>query len=399
MRGRSKSVARKRTDGDDGKARASREGERQQDAATSTSPPSQRSLRPEAGVAIPRELLAPVELCAVDGRLSSLARGYSKKPYVRAELTAALGRRKRWNFVFVSHPDVLVALALSSADYAGLAFLWLYDLKAERFADFEQMAPFARGISLGATLDEEAEFRHKRIHAKWQRRGSDIEVTATIPDLGGSPVSLQLRFPLSADDEHLYLVVPWSDTVFNYTAKLAAIPAQGELSVGSQRYVFSPEDTTASVDFTRGVWPYRIAWHWACGSGLIADTRPGQTSPRRIGLNFGAGWTDGTGVLENALYVDGKVYPLWEPIAFTFDSANLRAPWRLRTTQSDRVSLTFTPVFSRRQDTNYFVIRMMLDQVMGHFSGHIAVDHSDGNREVILLDRLPGIAEDHFARW
>ena len=133
-----------------------------------------------------------------------------------------------------------MALALSSADYAGLAFLWLYDLKASRFADFEQMAPLARGVKLGATLDDEAEFRHTRIHARWQRRGTDIEVTATIPDMGGSPVSLQLRFPLSPEDEHLYLVVPWSDTVFNYTGKLTAIPASGELSVGSQRYVFSP---------------------------------------------------------------------------------------------------------------------------------------------------------------
>lgn len=394
-------MAKKRTEGDAGKAqqRASRDVEPAGDVAVSAAPASQRSLRPEAGITPPRELVAPVELCAVDGRLSAMARGYSKKPVVRAELTAAVGRRKRWNFVFISHPDVLVALALSSADYAGLAFLWLYDLKAERFADFEQMSPLARGIRLGATLDDEAEFRHKRIHAQWQRRGAHIEVTATVPDLGGAPVSLQLRFPLSPDDEHLYLVVPWSDTVFNYTAKLAALPASGELSVGSQRYVFSPDTTTASVDFTRGVWPYRIAWHWACGSGLIPDTRPGHSAPRRIGLNFGAGWTDGTGVLENALYVDGKMYPLWEPIAFTFDSANLRAPWRLRTTQSDRVSLTFTPVFSRRQDTNYFVIRMMLDQVMGHFSGHITVDHADGEREVILLDRLPGIAEDHFARW
>ena len=405
MQTRSKFVARKSTEGSDGKGqkRSSQGGSVDSDrvgqAVAGSPSPSSRSLRPDAASAIPREILAPVELCAVDGRLSSLARGFSKQPYVRADLTAALGRRKRWNFVFISHPDVLVALALSSADYAGLAFLWLYDIKAERFSDFEQMSPFARGIRLGGTLDDEAEFRHKRIHARWQRRSVDIEVTATIPDLGGSPVSLQLRFPLSADDEHLYLVVPWSDTVFNYTGKLAAIPASGELSIGSQRYVFSPDTTTASVDFTRGVWPYRIAWNWACGSGLIADTRPGKSGLRRIGMNFGAGWTDGTGVLENALYVDGKVYPLWEPVAFTFDAANLRAPWRLRTTESDRVSLTFTPIYSRRQDTNYFIIRMMLDQVMGHFSGHIAVDRADGDREVILLDQLPGIAEDHFARW
>ena len=41
----------------------------------------------------------------------------------------------------------------------------------------------------------------------------------------------------------------------------------------------------------------------------------------------------------------------------------------------------------------------MLDQVMGHFSGRIAIDRADGEREVIELDGLPGIAEDHFARW
>lgn len=338
----------------------------------------------------PREIFAPVELCGAEGRLNPAARGFSRRPYIHADIPGPLFRRKRWNFLFISHPDILVAVALSNADYAGLAFLWLYDLKARRFREFEQMLPLGLGTQLGPSMAAPATLHHRRIQVDWTRDGDDVDVRVDIPAMPGpdrEPLSLRVRVTLPPTDDQFHLVVPWSDRVFNYTAKLAALPAQGQLSIGAQQYPLDAPRTTASIDFTRGIWPYRSAWNWSAASGRIGD--------RRVGLNFGAGWTDGTGVLENVLFVDGKIVPLWEPIGFVFDSAQPLSPWRMRTTESDRVDLTFTPVYSRGQDTNMVVMRMQLKQVMGHFSGRIHLP--DGTP--LSVQGLPGIAEDHIARW
>ena len=38
---------------------------------------------------------------------------------------------------------------------------------------------------------------------------------------------------------------------------------------------------------------------------------------RRIGLNFGGKWTDGTGMTENAVFVDGVMTKMHEDVIFT----------------------------------------------------------------------------------
>jgi hypothetical protein len=185
----------------------------------------------------------------------------------------------------------------------------------------------------------------------------------------------------------LSLVVPWSERRFNYTTKLAALPAMGELLLDGQRYLLGSDTTLASIDFTRGLWPYRSAWRWASAAGYSGG--------RRLGLNFGDGWTDGTGMLENALFVDGRVQPLWEPVRFAFDPQHIERPWTVRSVDSDRVRLTFTPSFSRAQQTNLVAVRLRLEQVMGHFSGQVRLD--DGQQ--LELSGIAGLAENHLARW
>ena len=78
---------------------------------------------------------------------------------------------------------------------------------------------------------------------------------------------------------------------------------------------------------------------------------------RRLDEGVGAGWTDGTGVVENAIFVDGQVIPLWEQVQFLFDPANLRGTWRIQTPDSHNLRLTFTPAQSRTQDTNLGILR------------------------------------------
>lgn len=339
----------------------------------------------------PVEITQPVALCGADARLSPQARGWARRPLFQAALPGPFLRRKRWNFVFVSHPDVLVAAALSNADYAGLAFVWLYDLKRRRFLELEALSPLARAVRIGDAIDAESSFTSRALTYTWQPHGRGVKVHVVAPRMKGdrNPLTLDLRIPDVFTDESLNLIVPWSDTVWNYTGKLVALPAEGELTAGGQHYRFAAGETLASIDFTRGIWPYSTVWRWTSGAGLLGPNK------RRVGVNFGEGWTDGTGVVENALYVDGKVMPLWEPVAFSLNARSLLSPWTMRTTESKRVELEFTPSYSRTQDINVIAVRMKLAQVMGHFSGRIVTDRG----ETLEIEGLPGIAEDHMARW
>lgn len=72
---------------------------------------------------------------------------------------------------------------------------------------------------------------------------------------------------------------------------------------------------------------------------------------RLLGFNLGSGWTDGTGVNENAIYVDGRLVKLGEDVRFHRDSTDpsagefkpsavIRSSWCLRRCKSVWNALT-----------------------------------------------------------
>ena len=67
-----------------------------------------------------REISGPVDLCDERGRLNPDARGWSRQPALRANLSRAYGRKKRWDYWCVIAPDVIVSFVYADIDYAGL---------------------------------------------------------------------------------------------------------------------------------------------------------------------------------------------------------------------------------------------------------------------------------------
>ena len=65
------------------------------------------------------------------------------------------------------------------------------------------------------------------------------------------------------------------------------------------------------------------------------------------------------------------------------------SPWRIRS-EDGRVDLTFTPEGYRAQTIDLKVISSRYLQPFGTFSGQI-----DG----VAIEGLPGVTEDHAARW
>src|SRR5215470_9974383 len=75
------------------------------------------------------ELLAPVDLCDSDGRLNRAARGWARRPIVRANLSGHWPRKKKWNFWNWICPRFVFSVTLADIDFAAFC--------AVTFTDFE----------------------------------------------------------------------------------------------------------------------------------------------------------------------------------------------------------------------------------------------------------------------
>ena len=116
---------------------------------------------------------------------------------------------------------------------------------------------------------------------------------------------------------------------------------------------------------------------------------------RRIGLNFGGQWTDGTGMTENAVFIDGRMTKIHEDVLFTYDRENFMAPWTIKTRFSTDVNLTFTPFFERVANTDVKLVRSNVHQLIGYFDGTIRLQ----DNSVLQIRQMLGSSEEHIAKW
>jgi hypothetical protein len=315
-----------------------------------------------------REIREPVDLCGLDGRLDPAAVGFSRRPLHRCGgLVGPWGRRKRWHHWCVTTPREAVALTFADLDYLGLLAVMFVDLERERTFERVAVRPLgARCVLPGDAAGGEvvAAWGGVRLAFREVAGGMRLEASAR-----GIEVDVSVDVPVG--HETLGVVVPWSETRFQYTSKQNAMPAHGLVRVRGQ--VRHLPDAWACLDFGRGVWPARTEWNWASASGRVDG--------RVLGLNLGGRWTDGTGANENALCVDGVLHKIGSDVRFDYDLGSWRRPWRLR---GQDVDLRFAPVVRKH-------VRVpSLSLCFGRFDGRV-------------LDQpvrdLVGWAEEFRTRW
>jgi len=191
-----------------------------------------------------------------------------------------------------------------------------------------------------------------------------------------------------AGHETLNVVIPWSDRCFQFTSKQNTRPALGSAVLDGKTYRFDAGNHAyGCLDFGRGIWPYRTCWNWGAASGLQEG--------RVVGLNLGGQWTDGTGMTENGLCIDGRLHKISEPLVWEYDRTDFRRPWRIRAPQTRRVDLQFTPTIEESQRFELGLVGTELHWVLGHFNGTVVTDGG----ETLGAQQLLGWAEEHRARW
>ncbi len=331
------------------------------------------------------ELTNAVDLCLPDGRLNPEAAGWSRFPLHNCNLRGSLLRKKRWNYWAVTTEHFLFSVTLSNIDCLGLAFIYFLDFKTKLFNELTVTRLFGRGCELGNYVSDDAEFNDSKLKLSIKNSGNKTAIRVLCPSFMGSKLSADLKVTTPPGHQSLNVVIPWSEKRFQFTSKQNTMPAEGTISVGAQEY--DAKGGFACLDFGRGIWPFSSFWNWASASGVSGQ--------HTIGLNFGAGWTDGTGMNENGICIDGKLSKISEDLSFVYDPADFMKPWEIRTPFSDQVRVTFEPFYERVAKTNALIMGSEVHQLVGRFSGTI----KDSTGKKYSFSNLPGWAEEHYARW
>ncbi|MDY6826934.1 MAG: DUF2804 domain-containing protein [Bacillota bacterium] len=331
------------------------------------------------------ELALPVNLCLPDGKLNQAAVGWSRQPLHNCNLAGACLRKKRWNYWCVTTDKFLFSATLSNIDYLGLAFVYFLDFETNYFHELTVIRPFGSGCVLGNRVKDDIKFIDKRLEMSFINSGSHTLIKLKCPHFGGHRLKVDLRVKIPLDHETLNVVIPWNTRRFQFTSKQNTMPVEGMIRLGEKEY--HSDDGYACLDFGRGIWPYSSFWNWASASG----TSRGHL----VGLNFGAGWTDGTGMNENGICIDGVLTKISEDLVFEYNPGALMNPWRIRTAVTDKVDVTLVPFYERVARTDLVLLKSEVHQMIGHFSGRV----TDSGGAVYSFADMIGWAEEHHAKW
>ncbi len=337
------------------------------------------------GVYAEPEITTAVDLCDAHGRLNPAAVGWSRKPLVRANLRGHWPRKKRWNFWNWIGPHFVFSVTLADIDYA--AFCQATFIDFERKRTLGTMAIARPGsLALPEHVERTVAFRSRSMQYTNVQDGGDMQVGFSGTASSGESIVADFVVRCPSGQESLNVVVPWTSSRFQLNSKHNTLPCEGTVRVGDATYALRPDECHGVQDFGRGLWPYRSFWNWGVATGVVDGVR--------LGINVGGKWTTGTGVNENGILVDGRLYKIMEDVRWDYDPDDWMRPWRVTAPHTGMVDLVLTPIVPHRVRTSVGVLATSGVCCFGRWRGTVRVD----GRELVVHD-LAGWAEEFSHRW
>lgn len=336
---------------------------------------------------VEREIYKNVELCDAKGQLNPEAIGFARKPLIASNLKGNFMRKKKWNYWCVFGEEIMFSATISHLDYATVCFVYFLNYETQRFYEKTVVVPLPRKNSMADDSMDTCKFVHPDMAIEFLYDQKSTRINVQVDDFDGEKLSAELDITHPENHDSLNVVIPWNRKTFQFTGKHLSLPADGNVKIGSQQYTFEPVESFAVLDTGRGVWPRESTWNWGMASQRSVD----QT----IGLNFGGKWTDGTGMTENAFFVNGKMHKIHEDVLFHYDNQNFKEPWQITTKFSDDVKLEFVPFFERVSKSDLKLVKSEVHQLFGYYNGYVR--YEDGKK--LRISQLLGAIEEHYAKW
>jgi hypothetical protein len=264
----------------------------------------------------------------------------------------------------------------------GLVGVSLLDFESQKITECGIATPLGIGCNMPQKANQSVRFKALGLKVSFiAEKGYTLIKVACIN------LNAELKVFNPIGYQTLNVVVPWSKRQFHFTSKQTCLPVEGWVKVRDKTYHFNQSSCFGSLDFGRGIWPYRTTWNWANASGI--------ENGHMIGLNFGGLWTDGTGANENGLILDGKLIKYCDNVVFHYDPHDFMKPWTIQSVETDSVVLLFTPFYERKAHVNIITLKSETHQLFGYFSGMMKGEYG----EILEITHLLGWSEEYKARW
>jgi hypothetical protein len=292
-------------------------------------------------------------------------------------------RLKRWHYATAVSDELFLAFVVGTAGFAGNGFVYAVELATGKLHKKLAITP----LGIGAHVAPTSVAGNHRFTA----RGLDIAITNRVRGFGatihaatdaGGRLDATLDFGSRADDDHLALCVPLAGGRWNYTHKHMALAVSGEVTLGANRYQFSP-GAWGTMDFTKMYALRHAVWRWVA---LCGRSRQGAV----IGLNL-VDPTPNAPVSENTAWIDGKLEPIAD-VRLDVDAPTIDAKWRIAAASVDLASRS---VAHFEQVLDVPLVKHRLRHIVSAFSGRVRTRSG----HIHDLESVIGIAEDNDTWW
>ncbi len=340
-----------------------------------------------------KEITSKVNLLDASGNLA--CPGYARKLYPiynkKTDFKSKL-KTKEWDYYYVGNQHHGLALTIDDNGYMGL--------DSVSFLDFDNVWEITKSKMQFLTLGKK-NLPPSSESGNSKAAGTDYAISfendGKVRKLEGFMNDFRNKEPItfsitvtSFPKESMVIMTPFDKKGhFYYNQKINCMRADGTVTIGNDEYVFSPDDSFATLDWGRGIWTYDNTWYWSSLSTMV----DGQ----RFGFNLGYGFGDTSAASENMLFYNGIDHKL-DQVTFNIPQKDGKddflSDWTI-TSNDNRVNLTFKPILNRKALTDAVVIKSDQNQVFGRFYGDCILD--DG--KVITLDGQLGFAEKVWNKW
>lgn len=343
------------------------------------------------------QITVPGKLLDLDGYVREP--GYAKQPllqYCRSDVKAPKWRIKEWDYYLITDGKRAVALTVADNSYMGLLSVSFLDLEnpLNRTKTAMKMFPSKKSfVDLPETSSVgDVRAKHGGIEIEYLHTETGRKISCKAKDFYGGH-DFWAEFVI--DDippECMVIATPFTKKRhFYYNQKINCMRAAGKAVLGGVEYEFKQSDSTAILDWGRGVWPYDNTWYWGTASGYLKG--------KKFGFNIGYGFGDTSAASENMIFYDGA--------AHKFDDVDFGIPKNSKgkyeflrtwhTTSSDnRLDFIFEPILDRRADTSLLnIIASYQHQVFGKATGYAVLD--DGTK--LQFKDLLASAEVIHNKW
>lgn len=306
-------------------------------------------------------------------------------------------RRKQFKvnqfaFIQIVQPPYRICIAVASIKLASSAFAYIYNEQTQQLDVVEAVSPLTYNTVLeGDHQHGQMSFNREKISVDMQFKPEQVSLTL-------DSCLFAVNAVLTRGDNPLAVCSPSGRRGWTFTQKEPFSAVQGDFSFKEHSKHFETaeskveslsfdDNSAANLDWTLGFMRHETNWFWACINSHLPNGA-------HFMLNLSMGVNE-TGVSENACWLDGEIIHL-PPVMFR--RGQQKEAWQISNQNLGwskvDIQLSFEPVNVYQKTDNYHLVASIFEQWVGYYSGEIRVGD-----KTIVLDKVMGLAEDHFAKW